>query len=156
MINDVLDISKIEAGHLELDILPFDLIKLLQELSDMIGVRAAHNQLSFNLEIAADTQRYIKADSGKLRQILINLLGNAIKFTRQGGVILRAHTRLLPIANTIMLNIEVVDSGVGIPADKQQDLFKPFVQLQQEDADVKGTGLGLTISKSLVELMGVS
>jgi PAS domain S-box-containing protein len=154
MINDVLDISKIESGRLELNSRTFDLLKLLQDISDMIGVRAANKQLSFRLEIAPDTQQYIRADSGKLRQILINLLGNAIKFTKRGGIILRAHTQPLSTAAMVVLSIEVVDSGVGIPTDQQQELFKPFVRLVPENSDVKGTGLGLTISKSLIELMG--
>ncbi|TAN70594.1 MAG: response regulator [Methylobacter sp.] len=153
MINDVLDISKIEAGRLELDIQPIDLIALLRDIGDMIGARAATKQLSFCLEIAPELPQYVKADGGKLRQVLINLLGNAVKFTQQGGVTLRADTQPLPIAST-MLSIEVADSGVGIPTDKQDELFKPFVQLIQENSSVKGTGLGLAISKSLVELMG--
>ena len=155
MINDVLDISKIETGRLELDSKPFDLIKLLQDIGDMTGARAANNQLSFKLEIASDSPQYIKADSGKLRQVLVNVLDNAIKFTQQGGVILRTHSQALPAeAMMLLIIIEVIDSGLGIPEDKQEELFKPFVQLEQANADVKGTGLGLTMSKLLVELMG--
>ncbi|MDP3878303.1 MAG: ATP-binding protein [Methylobacter sp.] len=154
MINDVLDISKIEAGRLELDIRTFDLINLLQDIGDMIGIRAADKQLSFSLEIAPDIAQYIKADSGKLRQVLINLLGNAIKFTQQGEVILRAHTQPLSTAAMVTLSIEVADTGLGIAKDKQEELFKPFVQLVQDNSDAKGTGLGLAISKALIELMG--
>ncbi|MFI3156428.1 MAG: response regulator [Methylococcaceae bacterium] len=155
MINDVLDISKIETGRLELDSKPFDLIKLLQDIGDMIGARAANSRLSFKLEIASDSPQYIKADSGKLRQVLVNVLDNAIKFTQQGGVILRTHSQVLPAeAMLLLIIIEVIDSGLGIPEDKQEELFKPFVQLEQANADVKGTGLGLTMSKLLVELMG--
>ena len=156
MINDVLDISKIEAGRLELDIQAFDLINLLGDIGGMINVRAINKQLSFSLEIASDVPQYIQADSGKLRQILINLLGNAIKFTQQGGIILRVHARPLPIAAMIMLTIEVIDSGAGIASDQQLEVFKPFVQLSPENSDVNGTGLGLAISKLLVELMGGS
>ncbi|MFI3156433.1 MAG: response regulator [Methylococcaceae bacterium] len=156
MINDVLDISKIEAGRLELDIQAFDLINLLGDIGGMINVRAINKQLSFSLEIASDVPQYIQADSGKLRQILINLLGNAIKFTQQGGIILRVHARPLPIAAMIMLTIEVTDSGAGIASDQQLEVFKPFVQLSPENSDVNGTGLGLAISKLLVELMGGS
>ncbi len=154
MINDVLDISKIEAGRMQLDIQGFDLLNLLQDIGDMIKVRTADKQLDFSLEIAADTPQYIKGDSGKLRQVLLNLLGNAIKFTRRGGVILRVYAHPLFTANMIMLSMEVTDSGAGIPQHQQQDLFKPFVQLAQQNTDVKGTGLGLAISKSLIELMG--
>jgi PAS domain S-box-containing protein len=152
MINDVLDISKIEAGRLELNLQACDLIKLLQEIGEMISVRALSSQLNFKLEISAATPQYVKTDSGKLRQILINLLGNAVKFTKQGEVSLRATAQSTSL-NTVILTFEVTDSGMGIPADKQKDLFKPFVQLTQENSDAKGTGLGLAISKSLVELM---
>jgi PAS domain S-box-containing protein len=154
MINDVLDISKIEAGHFELDNHTFDLLKLFQELGEMFTIRAQHKQLSFSLEIASDTTQYINTDSGKLRQVIINLLSNAIKFTKHGGVILNANTQTLPTETMVMLVIEVIDSGMGISDEQQALLFKPFVQLPQQDADTKGTGLGLAISKSLVELMG--
>ena len=155
MINDVLDISKIEAGRLELEIQAFDLLKLIEDIGDMFSIRAQSKQLSFKVEIASNIQQYIKADSSKLRQILINLLGNAIKFTHDGGVILRVSTQ--PLADDVLvmlLVIDIVDSGSGIAADQQAELFKPFVQLTQENSDVKGTGLGLAISKSLIKLMG--
>ncbi len=148
MINDVLDISKIEAGRLELNVQIFDLIKLLQDIGEMINVRAIQKQLDFRLDMAADMPQFIKSDSGKLRQVLINLLGNAIKFTAKGSVILRARLE------ASILVFEVIDSGRGIPIDKQPELFKPFVQLVQDNLDSKGTGLGLAISKSLIELMG--
>ncbi|MDD2863210.1 MAG: ATP-binding protein, partial [Methylococcales bacterium] len=154
MINDVLDISKIEAGRLEVDIQAFDLIKLLNEIGEMINVRAQSKQLFFSVELAADIQRFVKSDSGKLRQVLINLLGNAIKFTEKGEVRLHACTMPSESVDRLLLVIEIIDSGVGIPADRLDELFKPFVQLVQENADVKGTGLGLAISKSLIELMG--
>ncbi len=154
MINDVLDISKIEAGRQELDLQALDLPKLLQDISEMMSVRASEKQLNFRLEISPDIPQYIKADSSKLRQILINLLGNAVKFTSQGSVILRINAR--PLANAAMqlLAIEVADSGAGIPEDKLGILFEPFMQLPQANLDTTGTGLGLAISKSLVELMG--
>jgi signal transduction histidine kinase/CheY-like chemotaxis protein len=154
IINEVLDISKIELGHLELELQSFDLIKLLQEIGEMINVRALSRQLSFRLEIASATQRYINTDSGKLRQVLINLLGNAVKFTQQGGVILRAETFPATVETSVLLKVEIVDTGMGIPVDKQSQLFKPFVQLARKNLEVEGTGLGLAISKSLIELMG--
>lgn len=152
MINDVLEISKIETGHLELDPKAFDLLDLFEDLNNMFSIRAANKELSFTLNIANDLPQYIKADSIKLRQILINLLGNALKFTHQGGVILEAHTQ--KIHNAIQLMMSVSDTGIGISCHKQQQLFKPFVQLARTDNNVEGTGLGLTISKSLIELMG--
>jgi PAS domain S-box-containing protein len=147
MINNVLDISKIEAGKLELDNQVFDLVQLLNDVSMMIRIRAEKKQLDFHSEISPNIAQFISADRGKLRQILINLLGNAIKFTADGSVILRAKTE-----NSI-LTIDVIDSGVGIPADKQHELFKPFVQVTQANHDTQGNGLGLAISKSLVKLM---
>jgi signal transduction histidine kinase/CheY-like chemotaxis protein len=148
MINDVLDISKIEAGRATLDINAFDLDKLIQEIGEMIKIRAVAKHLEFDLEIASNVSQFVKADSGKLRQILINLLGNAVKFTESGAIFLRAN-----LEHSI-LNIEIIDSGIGIPLEKQQELFNPFVQLKQNSADTQGTGLGLAITKSLVELMG--
>ena len=154
MINDVLDISKIEAGRQELDIQTFDVLKLLRDITEMIALRATSKQLSFKLETAPNLPQYIESDNGKLRQVLINLLGNAIKFTHEGGIILRTNFRPLPFASQITLLIDVVDSGAGICEEKISELFLPFVQLDQANADTKGTGLGLAISKSLVELMG--
>ncbi len=148
MINNVLDISKIEAGRLELDNQVFDLVQLLNDVGVMINVRATKKQLNFHSEISPNIAQFISADRGKLRQILINLLGNAIKFTENGTVTLCAKI------DDSILTIEVIDSGVGIPIDKQQELFKPFVQVTQANRDTQGTGLGLAISKSLVNLMG--
>lgn len=148
MINDVLDLSKIEAGRFELDMQPTDLLKLFQDIGDMISVRASNKQLDFKSEISPNTAPFIYTDSGKLRQVLINLLGNAVKFTASGSVTLRTTTE------NLILTIEVIDTGSGIPADKLDDLFQPFVQLIQNNSDMQGTGLGLSISKSLVELMG--
>jgi signal transduction histidine kinase/CheY-like chemotaxis protein len=155
MINDVLEISKIEAGRLELTIQAFNLSEFLNEIGVMVRVQSVAKQLSFRLELAPDIAQFIQTDSQKLRQVLINLLGNAIKFTQQGGVVLRARTQLLPSAvDKVMLIVEVSDSGMGIAEDKVNQLFKPFVQLAQSNADAQGTGLGLVISKSLIELMG--
>lgn len=153
MINDVLDISKIEAGRFELENRPCHLTRLFQDIGEMINVRAVDKKLNFWLEISSDTPQFVLIDDGKLRQVLINLLGNVIKFTKEGEVFLRVNSH--PISDTqTMLSIEVIDSGIGIPIDKIGQLFKPFVQLVQEDSNIKGTGLGLAISKSLVELMG--
>lgn len=153
MINDVLEISKIEAGRIELDIQACDLVKLLKDMQDMFAIRAANKHLSFNLQIAPDTAQYIQVDIGKLRQILINLLGNAIKFTQQGEVVLRASSEPLSF-DSLKLNLEITDTGIGIPEAKLGDLFKPFVQLARRNLELEGSGLGLAISKSLIELMG--
>lgn len=146
MINDVLEISKIEAGRIDLDIQPCDLLNLLQDLSDMFTIRAKNKHLRFSVQIAADLQQYIQVDIGKLRQILINLLGNAIKFTQQGEIILHAYSKPLS-ADSILLHLEVVDSGIGIPESKLSDLFKPFVQLARLNLELEGSGLGFSYFK---------
>ena len=153
MINDVLDLSKIEAGRLDLDVKPFDLLTMLEDAGKLIEQRAASNNLSFSLDLDPDMQRYVCGDGSKLRQVVVNLLGNAVKFTREGGVILRAGTQPMDDPSVVRLRIEIEDSGIGIPEDKLDELFKPFVQLA-EPSGTKGTGLGLVISRSLIELMG--
>ena len=154
MINDVLDLSKIEAGRVELEPEAFDLQFMLEDIGCMFEVRAEDADLHFTLETDPALNRTIKADAGKLRQILINLLGNAVKFTREGGIVLRART--LPVANDpamVTLQLEVEDSGPGILPKQQQRIFQAFAQAGHISA-TKGTGLGLAISKSFVELMG--
>lgn len=152
MINDVLDISKIEAGRFELENRPCDLTKLLNDIGVMINIRAVDKQLNFWLEISSDMPEFVLLDDGKLRQVLINLLSNAVKFTTKGEIFLRVNAKPLSDDMTTLI-IEVIDTGIGIPADKQHELFKPFVQLVQNNSEIKGTGLGLAISKSLVTLM---
>jgi PAS domain S-box-containing protein len=155
MINDVLDLSKIEAGRIELEAEAFDLPALLQDIGHMFEVRAESAHLRFDLESDSQLAPFIKSDPGKLRQILINLLGNAIKFTRKGGITLRART--LPIAGDpalVTLQLEVEDSGCGIAETQLQRIFEPFVQAGHSPLSAKGTGLGLAITHSFVELMG--
>ncbi|MCI5143439.1 MAG: hypothetical protein D3909_17305, partial [Candidatus Electrothrix sp. ATG1] len=126
MINDILDLSKIEAGRTELHPESFDLFQMLEDICRMFELRAADAGLSFQQEINPDSARYIKADSGKLRQVLINLLGNAVKFTRKGGLSL--HARTLPVSGepaTVTLHIEVEDSGPGIPNEQLGQIFDP-------------------------------
>ena len=155
MINDVLDLSKIEAGHIELEPDAFDLPRMLEDIGRMFEVRAESVQLRFELETDPNFSQVIKADPGKLRQVLINLLGNAVKFTQEGWVALRSRT--LPMADEpsmVTLQLEVEDSGPGITAEQMQRIFEPFIQPGRTAAAVKGTGLGLAITKSFVELMG--
>jgi PAS domain S-box-containing protein len=153
MINDILDLSKIEAGRIELEENPFDLVALLREISAMIQSRAGEKGLAFVREFEAAKIHYLNADAGKLRQILINLLSNAVKFTRQGAVTLRAATE--PLAETperCRFVLEVEDTGPGIDPDKQKNIFEPFVREQGVSAQT-GTGLGLSICKNFAELM---
>jgi CheY-like chemotaxis protein len=118
----------------------------------MIRSRTGAKGLAFALEIEPDLERFVSADVGKLRQILINLLGNAVKFTTEGGVVLRACTK--GKGDSLWLEVEVEDSGAGIPQDRIQAIFDPFVQVGTASNGPKGTGLGLAISHSFIELMG--
>lgn len=152
MINDILDLSKIEAGRIDLTMRPFPLVQTLEEVGIMMHQRAESKKLTFNLELDTDLASYIKADQVKLRQVLINLSGNAIKFTKEGGVVLRARTQ--QGGTTIRLEIEIVDSGPGIAKDKLQDIFHPFVQNGSRIMDERGTGLGLAISQAFIKAMG--
>ena len=156
MINDVLDLAKIESGKLKLEPEPTDLHALIGDLGRMFEARARAAGLRFRWDLAPDTARHVSVDADKLRQVLINLLGNALKFTEEGGFALRARTRPEETDPArLRLHVEVQDSGPGIPPDKQRQLFKPFEQLGHPlTGSQKGTGLGLSISRALVELMG--
>jgi len=126
----------------------------LQDVGQMMTPRAEGKGLQFNLELDAELPRYLLGDAGKLRQVLINLLGNAVKFTEAGDVWLRAHSR--PVTDQrglVMLQFEIADSGPGIPQDKLDTIFETFVQLDSVTNAESGTGLGLAISKSLVDMM---
>jgi signal transduction histidine kinase/FixJ family two-component response regulator len=151
LINDVLEMAKIEAGRVQLDNLPFDLGAMVRDVTDMMEIRAREKGLQLILDQASEFPRYINGDEARLRQILINLVGNAIKFTRQGGVTIRLGTRENAISHLL---IEVEDSGPGISADDQKRLFQPFVQLGKQAGDNRGTGLGLAITRQFVQLMG--
>lgn len=152
LINDVLDMAKIESGSMQLQKAPFDLGELLCDVTDLMRQRAEEKGLQLIIDQDSTFPRYIVADEGRIRQILINLIGNAVKFTEQGGVTLRLGTR----ENTLShLQIEVEDSGKGIAPEECQRIFEPFVQLGDQGGS-HGTGLGLAITKQYVELMGGS
>ncbi len=149
LINDVLEIAKIEAGKLQLEIRTFDLQGLVREVSDMMRLRAQQKGLELELDQASEFPRYIKGDEARLRQILVNLVSNAVKFTEKGGVTIRLRTRDKEQQHLL---IEVSDSGPGISKEDGQRLFKPFVQLP-EGTSHGGTGLGLSIVRQFVQLM---
>ena len=150
LINDVLEVAKIEAGRLQLDVAPFDLGGMVREVLEMMQLRAQEKGLQLQFDQSSDFPRYIKGDEARLRQALINLVGNAVKFTEQGGVTIRLRVRQ---NHRQYLLIEVEDSGPGINIEDQKRLFEPFVQLAESGAQ-KGTGLGLTISRQFARLMG--
>lgn len=155
MINDILDLSKIEAGKITVEAEATDLITLIEDISRMFEIRAQTALLRFSMELAPDIVRYVMLDGKKLRQVLINLLGNALKFTKEGGFSLLVRT--VPTESddeTLRIHMEVKDSGPGIPEDQLDNIFNPFVQVETTATAQKGTGLGLSISKALIELMG--
>ena len=150
LINDVLEVAKIEAGRLQLDIAPLDLGSMVRDVMDMMQIRAQEKGLRLLFDQSSVFPRYIKSDEARLRQILINLINNAVKFTEQGGVTVRLGVRN---NHSNHLLIEVEDSGPGIAPEDQNRLFEPFVQLGEADAG-HGTGLGLTITRQFVQVMG--
>ena len=156
VINDVLDFSKIEAGRLDLDQTDFDLPELISHTLKTLAVRAHKKGLELSSRIAADVGQIFSGDPDRVRQILVNLVGNAIKFTQQGGVIVDVglDTASAP-TDPSRLHFFVRDTGIGVPIDKQQVIFDPFSQADGSTTRrYGGTGLGLTITKRLVEMMG--
>ncbi|OQX96426.1 hypothetical protein B6I21_01075 [candidate division KSB1 bacterium 4572_119] len=153
ILNDILDFSKIEAGKLELEKIDFDLRDMLENLSDILAMKVYKKGLEFSCLIEPDVPSMLKGDSGRLRQILTNLIGNAIKFTAKGEIAL--HVSLdKEYENYAIIHFSVTDTGIGIPRNKIERLFKSFSQVDTSTTrKYGGTGLGLTISKQLVELM---
>jgi len=154
ILDDVLDFSKIEAGKLEFETIEFDVRQVVEETFKVLGVRAAGKNLELSSEVRPDVPATVLGDPVRLRQILVNLTGNAIKFTERGGV--RIYVE--PLAAThdrIEIHFSVKDTGIGIPLAKQQQVFRAFVQADSSSTRTfGGTGLGLAISSQLVELMG--
>jgi PAS domain S-box-containing protein len=154
LLNDILDFSKIEAGRLDLETLNFDLLDLLDDFATMFALRAHDKGLEFICAAAPDVPAYICGDSGRLRQVLLNLAGNAVKFTKDGEIAVRANL-VAETDNDVVIRFSIKDTGIGIPADKQQMLFQKFTQVNASTTrQYGGTGLGLAISKQLVEMMG--
>ena len=149
LINDILEMSQIEAGHTTLNQSSFDLIRLLENLKDMFFLKAESQNLSLLFEWSEELPQCVKTDAGKLRQVLINLVGNAIKFTRQGEVKVRVSQ-----SDNNYLHFEVGDTGEGIAPEEMEKLFQPFEQTQTGKKAKQGTGLGLPISRQFVQLMG--
>jgi len=157
LINDVLDMAKIESGRMELQPEEFDLHDMLLGIEEMIRVRAEEKKLSLSFEPAPDVPQYIRTDQGRLRQILINLLSNAVKFTYKGGITLRVsilETQVQDASPEMRLFFEIEDTGAGITAEEMDCLFEAFVQTETGRLSREGTGLGLPISRQFVQLMG--
>ena len=152
LINNVLEMSKIEAGRMLLNETVFDLDRLLENLRLMLHLRAQAKGLRLAVERDANVPRYIQADEGKLNQVLINLLNNAIKFTQAGHVILRIHAQVAPPGYTLQFDVD--DTGVGIAEADLQRIFEAFGQTEAGLKAPEGTGLGLAISQRFAHLMG--
>ena len=147
LINDILDLSKIEAGIFQVDANPYNLCETIENVFSVLALKAEQKKLIFNNQIAKNVPEYIIGDKNRLTQILINLLGNAIKFTFEGNVKLN-----VSLENNHTLLFKVSDTGIGIPEDKQQSIFERFSQAQEDTSrQFGGSGLGLNISKILVE-----
>jgi signal transduction histidine kinase/ligand-binding sensor domain-containing protein/DNA-binding response OmpR family regulator len=167
MINDVLDISKIEAGRMEVKPESIDLPQLIQDISDMFRLQCQEKQLNFGVQIDPEVPDYVYSDPGKIRQILVNLIGNAVKYTKQGTVTLRVHSQSLkhPESDNQVtdpsaapsekfeqqVQFEVEDTGPGIADDQLETIFEPFRQVSDNFSD--GTGLGLAITYRLITLL---
>lgn len=154
VINDLLDLSKIEAGKFDLDPADFDLRSVLDDTLQGLALRAHKKGLELGCDIPADVPDVLVGDAGRLRQVVVNLVGNAIKFTHGGEVFVRVRVEKRT-AGVAGLVFSVVDTGIGIPSDKLQSIFEPFTQADGGTArKYGGTGLGLTISAHLVRMMG--
>jgi PAS domain S-box-containing protein len=153
IINDILEISKIEAGRVTLNLTTFDLRALIHDLETMFRARIEAKNLKFRTDLASDLPRFVVGDENKLRQIFMNLLGNAVKFTSQGQIVWRLRTNV-DRQNGLRLLAEVEDTGPGIAADDFGRLFEPFEQTRVGARMAGGSGLGLAISQQFARLMG--
>jgi signal transduction histidine kinase len=154
VINDILDFSKIEAGKMDLEMLDFDLRVTLDNMNDILAVRAQQKQLEYACVIEPEVPSKLRGDPGRLRQVMTNLMGNAIKFTEMGEVTIHV-SAVSETAEDAKLRFAINDTGIGIPSNRVNALFEAFTQADSSTTRrYGGTGLGLTISKRLVELMG--
>lgn len=152
LINDILDFSKVDAGKVDLECIEFNLCEQLGEFAKGIALKAQEKGLELILDWRRMTQPMVKGDPGRLRQILMNLVGNAIKFTEQGEIIIQCQVE--PVAEDLIFTVSVSDTGIGIPENKIDSLFDPFTQVDASTTrQYGGTGLGLAIVKKLCEQM---
>ncbi|MFA6012085.1 MAG: response regulator [Desulfobacteraceae bacterium] len=154
LVNDILDFSKIEARKLELEVTDFDLRQSLEDVLELISVKAHEKNLELNLQIMDDVPCFLKGDPGRLRQILFNLSGNSVKFTEEGEVTVTV-SRESETPADVLIRFAVSDTGIGIPENRMDRLFKSFSQVDESTTrKYGGSGLGLAISKELAEMMG--
>lgn len=153
LINNVLDISKIEADHMVKENADINLVQFLREIEALMSVKVEDKGLNFDLEISPDLPQAIIVDPGKLRQILTNLIANAVKYTEKGQLSLKVNVVKKESPGLVRLRFEMVDSGIGISEKDQRSIFSPFQQSGSQPATENGTGLGLAICKQFVELL---
>jgi signal transduction histidine kinase/CheY-like chemotaxis protein len=154
LINDILDYSKIAAGKLDLEVADFELRQLIEEIIELLAERASAKELELACEIGDDVPRFLSGDAGRLRQVLMNLVGNALKFTDRGEVLVHA-SHVASDAGRGLLRVEIRDTGLGIEPEVQKRLFRVFSQADASTSrQFGGTGLGLAISRQLIDLMG--
>lgn len=154
LINDVLDMAKIESGQIYLYETNFDLYQTLYLISEMFQMKAESKNLALKLEKSPNLPQFVKTDEKKLRQVLINLIGNALKFTQKGEITIRVSANYLEIKDQVNLLFLIEDTGVGISSEEIDNIFDPFVQTESGRKSEQGTGLGLPISRKFVQLMG--
>ena len=154
LINDILDFSKIEAGKLDIEIIDFDLRTTVEDTTELLAIRAADAGLELVCKIDPEVPSKLKGDPGRIRQIITNLAGNAIKFTHEGEVVISAETET-DDGESVMIRFSVRDTGIGIPEERRAAIFAPFTQADcSTTRKYSGTGLGLSISRQLTELIG--
>ncbi|MFT5223650.1 MAG: EAL domain-containing protein (putative c-di-GMP-specific phosphodiesterase class I), partial [Glaciecola sp.] len=154
VINDILDVSKIEAGRMRLEIIDFDLGAAVQAVAELVALQAHAKNIEVVVSLSPDLPKDLRGDGGRIRQILLNLVGNAIKFTREGSVIIRVAV-VEQSSDSVALHVEVTDTGIGLSPKAQSEVFASFVQADTSSTrEHKGTGLGLAICRQLVNLMG--
>ncbi|MEH1850947.1 MAG: ATP-binding protein [Nostoc sp.] len=154
LINNILDLSKIEAGKTTLNPSDFDLYRLLYDLEDMLHLQASNEGLNLTFQCSENVPRYICTDALKLRQVLINLISNSIKFTEEGEITVTVNNSSEEFTDILSLDFQVYDTGVGIAAVELPKIFNAFSQAQAGKESQEGTGLGLAISRKFVQLMG--
>src|SRR6202049_3688712 len=154
VINDILDFSKIEAGKLELEKTEFESLDLFRDTLKTLAQRADEKSLEMSARVSPNVPKHLIGDPTRLRQLIVNLIGNAIKFTEEGTILLNTELEERT-GDAVRLHISVSDTGMGIPPEKQHLIFESFAQADGSTTRrFGGTGLGLTISRQLVELMG--
>jgi len=154
LLNDILDLSKIEANRLELESIPFDLHDLLEQISSLMAIYSQQKGIPLHVRMDAEIPRHLLGDPLRIKQILLNLVGNAFKFTKEGEITIEVRPGLHAQHSCLPVAFTVRDTGIGINETQQQDLFKPFVQSDSSTTRIYGgTGLGLAITRQLVEMM---